>query len=131
VAKHRIAEKHRVLVIDDDQNFVNLVSGQLKDAGYQVMAALDPVQGFMSAQRQTPHLILLDVNMPAGGGLPLLKRLSLSPRLRRVPVVVVTATTDPTLEAQVKASGARAFLKKPLDALSLVETISRLLQPSK
>jgi len=62
----------KILIIDDDKALVTLLSHELREAGYQVVAALDPVQGMMSAKREAPELVLLDVVMPAGGGMPLL-----------------------------------------------------------
>jgi len=121
--------KRRILVIDDDKNVVNLLSSFLREGGYEVLFALDPVQGFMAAQKQLPDVVLLDVAMPAGGGLPLLKRLTASSKLRRVPVIVITAVTDPELEPEMKEAGARAFLPKPLDRQTILSAVGQVLAP--
>ena len=121
--------KRRVLVIDDDKPLVDLLSSFLREGGYEVVVALDPVQGFMAAQKQLPDLVLLDVAMPAGGGIPLLKKLSASGKLRRVPVIVITAVTDPGLEGETKDAGARAFLRKPLDRQTVLSAVGQVLTP--
>jgi len=121
--------KRRILVIDDDKSVVDLVSTFLREAGYEVIVALDPVQGFMAAQRQLPDLLFLDVAMPAGGGIPLLKKLAASSKLRRVPVIVISALTEPSLEADVMAAGARLFLKKPLERQVIVSAVGQVLAP--
>ena len=121
--------KRRILVIDDDKNVVDLLSSFLREGGYEVISALDPVQGFMAAQKQLPDVVLLDVAMPAGGGLPLLKKLTASNKLRRVPVIVITAATDPGLEPQMKDAGARAFLKKPLERETILSAVGQVLAP--
>ena len=64
-----------ILIIDDDKTLVALLVHELRDAGYQVVAAMDPVQGLMSVKREAPELVLLDLMMPAGGGMPLLEKL--------------------------------------------------------
>ena len=115
----------KILIIDDDRALVALLSRQLRDAGYQVVAALDPVQGMMSAKRETPELVLLDVVMPAGGGMPLLEKLLLN----KAPVIVMTASSDPKLEAEAKSTGAAGFLKKPVDPSALRALVEELLGP--
>jgi len=115
----------KILIIDDDRALVALLSRQLRDAGYQVVAALDPVQGMMSAKRETPELVLLDVVMPAGGGMPLLEKLLLN----KAPVIVMTASSDPKLEAEAKSTGAAGFLKKPMDPSALRALVEELLGP--
>jgi CheY-like chemotaxis protein len=80
-----------------------------------VLEAYDAMQGFMYAQHDPPDLILLDMLMPAGGGLTMLQKLRSVPRLAAIPVVVVTASTDENVEEQVRAAGAVNLLKKPLD----------------
>ena len=87
----------KILLIDDDKTVVNMLSAVLSAAGYQVISALDPVQGFMAVRREKPQLVLLDLMMPAGGGMPLLKKLTAK------------------VEAEANAAGAAGFLKKPVD----------------
>src|SRR5881392_4212665 len=102
----------KILLIDDDKTVVNMLSAVLSAAGYQVISALDPVQGFMAVRREKPQLVLLDLMMPAGGGMPLLKKMTAT---GKVPVVVITSLTDGKVEAEAKAAGAAGFLKKPVD----------------
>ena len=115
----------KILIIDDDRALVALLSRWLRDAGYEVVAALDPVQGMMSAKREAPELVLLDVVMPAGGGMPLLEKLLLD----KAPVIVMTASSDPKLEAEAKSAGAAGFLKKPVDPSALRALVEELLGP--
>ena len=115
----------KILIIDDDRALVALLSRWLRDAGYEVVAALDPVQGMMSAKREAPELVLSDVVMPAGGGMPLLEKLLLD----KAPVIVMTASSDPKLEAEAKSAGAAGFLKKPVDPSALRALVEELLGP--
>ncbi|HEV2670596.1 MAG TPA: response regulator [Gemmatimonadales bacterium] len=115
---------NKILVIDDDKTVVGVVAAVLRGAGYQVISALDPVQGFMAARREKPKLILLDIMMPAGGGMALLQKLTST---GDVPVVIITMLTDPKIEADAKAAGAAGFLKKPLNPESLTTLLADLL----
>lgn len=115
---------HKILIIDDDKTVVSTISAVLRAAGYQVVSALDPVQGFMAARREKPQVIVLDLMMPAGGGMQLLGKLIST---GKAPVVVMTLLTDPKTEAEARASGAAAFLTKPVNPESLKEAIEELL----
>lgn len=120
--------KPKVLVIDDDKNLVALFSADLRAAGYHVLAAYDAMQGFMLAQRDVPALILLDLQLPAGGGLQLLEKVAASSKTHAIPVVMVTATTDAKLEAETKAKGAVAFIRKPVDRAALIALVKEQLE---
>ena len=114
----------KILVIDDDKTVLATITAVLQAAGYQVVSALDPVQGFMAARREKPEVIILDLMMPAGGGMQLLQKLT---AMVKVPVVVITMLSDPKAEADATAAGAAGFLKKPVDPQALKEVIADLL----
>ena len=119
----------RVLIADDDRVTVQLVASVLKANGYEVRAAYDSMQAFMFAVRETPDAIILDIGMPGGGGLNVLQRLKSSTKTHAIPVVVLTALTDPKLPDQAKALGADAFIMKPVVADQLRSTLERVLEP--
>ena len=113
----------KIVLIDDDKTVVSTVSAVLRGGGYQVVSALDPVQGFMAVRREKPQVIVLDLMMPAGGGMQLLQKLT---AMGKVPVIVITALTDGKVEAEAKAAGAAGFLKKPVDPEALKALIEEL-----
>lgn len=117
----------KVLVVDDDKTFTALAASLLRTAGYSPVVAFDAMQGFMFAQRESPHLILLDLSMPAGGGMQLLDKLRHSHKTQNVPVIVVTGTGSPKVEADTKAKGVVAVVTKPVDAKALIELVKRVL----
>lgn len=69
-----LVKRRTVLVADDDRMTVQLISARLKKAGYDVIAAFDAMQAHMFAQREQPSAVVIDVNMPGGGGIEALKR---------------------------------------------------------
>ena len=113
----------RILVIDDDKDVLQFLAGLLRKAGYTVLTALDPLQGLMQARRETPDLVLTDILMPAGGGFILLERLTQNTRTMAVPIIVLTGSTDPDLEARAKAAGATHILRKPCDNAVLLAAV--------
>lgn len=119
--------RRKLLIIDDDRAFVVLAAAILRDAGYLVLEAYDAMQGFMYAQHDPPDLILLDMLMPAGGGMNVLEKLQTVPVLASIPVVVVTASTDEDLEATVRAAGAANLLRKPLDRDGMLALVRQVI----
>ena len=119
-------EKRKVLIIDDDRPLTQLYASQLRQAGYVAVIAEDAMQGFMFAQRELPDAILLDVMMPAGGGMMLFDKLNKSVKTSGTPVVIVTASPDPKIEADGRAKGARAVLRKPVDRDTLLAELARV-----
>lgn len=119
--------KPKILIVDDDEKLALLVAGYLRAAGYPSVTAADAMQGFMFAQREQPALILLDINMPAGGGLTLLERLVKSVKTQLIPIVVMTARQEPEFEAEVQAKGAAGFLRKPIERDPLLSALNRAL----
>ena len=115
--------KKRILIIDDDESFHQLLTPLLKREGYQVFSALNGKEALtmLDEIEPVPNLILLDVAMPIMGGAEFRKAQKGRPRIARIPVVVVTSTR--TMEQDIRAIDAAAYLKKPLEADILLGTI--------
>src|SRR2546427_693599 len=115
-----MATAPKILVIDDDKTFTAMAASLLRSAGYSPVVAFDAMQGFMFAQRESPALILLDLSMPAGGGMQLLDKLRDSRKTQNDPVIVVTGTGGPGVEADTKAKGVIAVITKPVASKGLI-----------
>jgi CheY-like chemotaxis protein len=113
----------RILVVDDDRDVVHFLTGLLRKAGYTTLSAMDGMQAIMQAQREVPDLILTDMLMPAGGGLTFLQRVMCSGKINQIPVLVLTGSDDPDLEARALAGGAVRVLRKPCDNAVLLAAI--------
>lgn len=119
---------HKILIADDDPMMTSILSATLATRGYSVAVARDAMQAVMFAVQQQPDLVLLDINMPAGTGLGAIKRLKASARTSSIPVVVVSGSSDLTLPATVRAEGAKAFFKKPVDLEALCVRLEEILK---
>jgi CheY-like chemotaxis protein len=117
----------RILVVDDDRDVVHFLTGLLRKAGYTTLSAMDAMQALMQAQREMPDLILTDMLMPAGGGLTFLDRLMRSGKTNQIPVLVLTGSDEPDLEARALAGGAIRVLRKPCDNAVLLAAIREAL----
>lgn len=97
--------------------------------GFCGVSAGDALQTWMKALREKPEAIVLDLNLPGGTGIEVLKRLRMSDKTRHIPAVVVSGSSEPNFECTVKELGAHDFLQKPVDPSQLCEMLSRLLAP--
>jgi len=119
--------QRRVLVVDDDQTVLFLVTKLLRGAGYAVVTAQDANQAVMQAHRETPDLILTDMMMPAGGGMTVLQRLLMSSKTNTIPIMVLTASDDPEVKARALQAGAAQVLRKPCDAADLLAAVQAVM----
>lgn len=103
-----------ILVADDDQVYLQLISTRLRAEGFRVTTVVDAMQAFMTAVREPPDAILLDVKMPGGTGLDALRKLKALARTSLIPVIVISGVHTPDLPYTVREMGASAFLAKPV-----------------
>ena len=121
----------RVLVADDDRQFSQLACQILIASGHQAFPAFDGASAMMAAMRTpAPELIVLDLQMPAGDGTTTLTKLKQSSKTSLIPVLVVSATTDPSMHDRVLAMGAAGFLAKPIDPDTFIDAIEAYARPS-
>lgn len=119
--------KKKILIVDDERDWVEMLSIRLGHSGYQVEVAFDGLQAVTQAVELKPDLILLDIMMPAGGGLGALKNIRLSTKTFSIPVIVVTAKGGPETKEAAEKLGISGYFVKPVDMVALLLKIKELL----
>ena len=100
-----------VLVVDDDVNFASLVVDYLEAAGYRATAAHDAAQALIQAAAVSPAMIIMDVQMPSfGTGVDAVRRLREHPKLKDVPVLLMTAMTPAEVKTLITAPLPKTWL---------------------
>ncbi|MGA2964073.1 MAG: response regulator [Candidatus Korobacteraceae bacterium] len=117
----------KVLVADDCLLQLRAMSSGLSKNGFKVSLASDALQAWMTTLRERPDAVILDINMPGGTGLEVLKRLRLSAKTQTIPVIVVSGSEDPGVEQTVKSMGAAEFFHKPVNMDELCVAVCRVL----
>ena len=117
----------KVLVADDSRFQVQLLKTALEQKGFAVEVAMDAVQAGVRAIRNAPDAIVLDINMPGGSGIEVLKRLRRSTKTQRIPVVIVSGNEDFDLRQVALELGVKIFLPKPVDTDQLCDFLTSLL----
>jgi two-component system cell cycle sensor histidine kinase/response regulator CckA len=130
-ARPTAAGRGRVLVVDDDEDFADMVAIALGRAGYETAVVNDPAAA-LDVVGEDPtvwDLVITDYTMPGMNGVQLIERLAvLQPDL---PCVLFTGFGVGVDEASARAAGASAFLQKPIDLPQLVEQVDKLIAISR
>ena len=117
----------RVLVADDDENLLAIVSYRLERSGYVVIAANDGEEAVRLALAERPDLAVLDVMMPKLDGYEVTRRLRQHEQTRRMPVILLTARAQEADVARGFEAGADDYVKKPFSPQELRARVQAIL----
>jgi len=125
-------EKKRLLMVDDDRDFVEAVSSYLEANGYAVSRAHDGEEGIRLAKLERPELILMDVMMTERTeGFFTIQEIRRDPELKAVPIFVLSSLCTQLPDFEVPSSGGwlrhDMFFAKPVDLAQLLERIRQRL----
>src|SRR6202163_4224156 len=118
----------KIMVVDDDPDLRQALSLRLRANNFDTVNVCDGYSAIAMAQKEHPHLIILDLGLPAGDGFSVLKNLQEYPALAVIPVIVLTARDPEGNEKRTLESGAIAFFQKPADNEELLGVIRASLQ---
>ncbi|HUX25342.1 MAG TPA: response regulator [Burkholderiales bacterium] len=121
-------KKKRILVVEDDAGFRNLLSVQLSVAGYALELAENGAEGAKALRHKPPDLILSDVHMPLLTGLELLSLAKADEKTSSIPVILLSGQSDADTVAMAMQLGAADFLTKPVSAEKLLKSIRACLE---
>ncbi len=117
------ALKGRILVVDDDENAVEILTRMLAREGHTSVAASSGAQALETLRRENVDVILLDVMMPGMDGLEVCRQLREDERLRQIPVILLTAKDDMDTRTRAMELGVSEFLTKPVNRRELFTRI--------
>lgn len=116
-----------VLVADDDEDILGLVSFRLERSGYEVAAAKDGEEALRLARELSPALVVLDVMMPRLDGYEVTRRLRDDETTRGIPVILLTARAQEADVARGFEAGADDYLRKPFSPQELAARVQAVL----
>lgn len=116
-----------ILTVDDSTSMRQMVSFTLKQAGYEVVEAVDGVDGLSKAKAKRFNLIITDVNMPKMDGITLVKQLRAVANYKFTPILLLTTEAGTEKKQEGKAAGATGWLVKPFNPEQLLSTIKKVI----
>jgi two-component system alkaline phosphatase synthesis response regulator PhoP len=128
-----MSEKKKILLIDDDPDFVEAVKVIVENGGYDVAVAYDGEEGLEAVTTEKPDLIVLDVMMPVMNGHEACAKLKANPDTAKIPVILLTAvadrvTTSTYTHRDMLESDAEDYMPKPVEPQELLKLIKNWLK---
>ena len=119
-----VAQKKKILVVDDEPNFVKVIKRRLETYNYEVITACNAEECFQAVEKEHPDLVLLDVMMPGLDGITACSKLR---RTSEVPVIIVTGLHDNVVKHDADLFGSFEYIAKPVDVNELKSKIEKVL----
>ena len=120
----RESGKHRVLVVDDDEEVLHGIRLRFDAAGFDTIVARNVKSGVHAAHTQRPAAILMDVRLPGCSGLAAVAELKRDQSTRHIPIVMLSGCIS--ARKQALEAGARFFLQKPFSGKDIVDAIAQV-----
>ena len=118
----------KILLVEDNEMNRDMLSRRLQRKGFEVLLALDGVEGLELAGAQQPDLILMDMSLPVLDGWEATRRLKAADATRHIPVIALTAHAMAGDREKALAAGCDDYDTKPVEFSRLLEKIDNLLQ---
>lgn len=127
-----MSDKKRILVVDDEPDFVSIVKKNLEKAGFDVEVAYDGVEGMEKVQANPPDAIVLDVMMPEKDGYKVCSELKRDDKYADIPILLLTAVADHVSSTRYShydgmSTEADDYLPKPASADDILDSVKSLL----
>jgi CheY-like chemotaxis protein len=118
----------RVLIIEDNENNMELISFILEAADYETIAAMDGLTGVEKAITEQPDFIILDIQLPDIDGLEVLTRIRATEATEKIPVIAMTSYAMAGDRERMLNAGCNGYIEKPIDPERVVSQIEAVLK---
>ncbi len=122
-----MAEKSKILLVDDEPDIIETVAKRLESQGYEVLIARDGEEALAKARREKPDLIILDLMLPKMDGYKVCSFLKNDSRSAKIPILILTARIQENEEKLAYECGANAYVTKPFESAELLAKIKNML----
>ena len=122
-----MAEKARILLVDDEPSIVKMVGKRLEVEGFDVLMAMEGEEGLAKARAEQPDLVILDLMLPKLNGYEVCTMLKQDPRYQKILIILFTARAQEKDEKLGMECGADAYVRKPFQAQELLEKVRALI----
>lgn len=116
----------KILVVDDEQDVLKIISLRLEKSGYEVICARDGREALSLARQMIPDLAVLDVYLPDTNGDDVARVMKSDDRLKHIPIILISATAASVAE-RAKDCGAEGYIGKPFEPEELLNMVKKVL----
>ena len=115
-----------ILLVDDNKSFRVLASNFLTELGHKVTECENGQSALTELEKNRYHIILSDIRMPVMNGIELLREVKQSPKLKDIPIILITGDPSSELEEEGLIYGSFGYLRKPFIIQELVDLIGKI-----
>ncbi len=116
-----------IMAVDDSASVRQMVSFTLKQAGYQVLEAVDGKDALSKVDGSGVHMVLTDLNMPNMDGIELTRQMRANPNFKFIPIVLLTTESQAEKKQEGKTAGATGWIVKPFKPEQLLAVVKKVL----
>lgn len=116
-----------ILVIEDQEDNRRIMRDLLENSGYEIVEAVNGLDGVRAAESRPPDLILMDVQLPGIDGYEATRRIKTNPDLKDIPVIIVTSYALSGDDKKAFEAGCDAYVSKPFSPRSLLAKVREFL----
>jgi CheY-like chemotaxis protein len=113
-----------ILVVDDDEMYLEILQSVLEAEGYRVAKAKEGAQALAIMAKTKPDLVLLDLDMPGMGGIEVINKAKGHESLKNIPIIMLTGHSQKQVVREAITAGAIDFIVKPADRATLIEKVA-------
>ncbi|MGE5893214.1 MAG: response regulator [bacterium] len=116
-----------IMTVDDSPSIRQMVSFTLKDAGYDVIEAVDGKDALAKLAAGRIHMVIADLNMPNLDGIELIREIRANPILKFIPIIMLTTESQEGKKQEGRQAGATGWIVKPFKPEQLIAVVKKVL----
>jgi len=117
----------KVLVIEDNNDNLLLITYALREGGYEVISADTAEKGIELALRERPYFIVMDINLPGIDGIEATKQIRNSEIGNTIPIIAITSYAMLGDRERIEKAGCNGYFEKPIDPMTIIENIHKII----
>ncbi len=117
-----------ILTVDDSATIRQMISFTLKDAGYEVIEAIDGNDALAKLNGSSMHMLISDVNMPNMNGIELVRQVRANSAYKFIPIIMLTTESQDSKKQEGKMAGATGWIVKPFKPDQLLAVVKKVLR---
>jgi K+-sensing histidine kinase KdpD len=121
-------KKHKILIVEDNQENMDLLVYFLRPQGYDIISVADGLSAVQKVQEDQPDIILLDIMLPKMDGYEVCEKLKKDPATKFIPIIMLTALKELKDKVRALEVGADDFISKPFENVELLARVKSLLR---
>jgi len=122
-----MADPRRILIVDDETAFLEMLQSALELRGMEVVTATNAVEAGIEISTKRPDLILMDIKMPGINGLDACQAIKRNPATKEIPLAIISAHSEDIYVKRAQKIGVVEYFVKPVNIESLVNRLKEIL----